>query len=366
MRSIELKDDYLKSASKFRRSFNDQKDEDIFVPDINQGYSYVNARKFDGDSYMSNDFIKEGVTRARPFISREDTAIERKKRLAAHSTLYEDRYNQARRIEEEQENSRERRRISLRDLDDRPQSTRYEPEEFATDEPIHNTRTTLREREFIRPSQSDYYHEYDSSPYTYNRNRIDNKAYQDTFITQNAPIYRPTTNVSGYAATIAERYKKQFADRETDLKPSAKTMQYAEKKADEKVKSFKLERKAKTASAQDARKGLITLYVTIVVVIAVLIATTAMMISSLSQDISALESELNQKQTYIAQNNAELSKYNDDNYIYSKAKEQGMQDNQDVYTVELIPVKYQSEPKGDNNWFDSLCDFLSGVFGGST
>ncbi|NLC16691.1 MAG: hypothetical protein GX756_02290 [Clostridiales bacterium] len=365
MRSTELKDEDFK-FSKFRRSFNDQTDYDIFVPGINRGYSYINARKYDGENYMSKDFLKEGVTRVRPFISREDTAIEREKRIAAHSTLYEDRYNQARRIEQEQESEKERRRISLRDLDDRPQRTRFEPEAHLDDasEPMQEAVIPIKEREFSKPQYKDYYSEYDSSPYTYNRNRIDNDAYQSTFFTQNAPSYRPTSNVYGLATTIAERYKKRFAERENDLKPSAKTMQYAQKKPDEKIKGFKLIKKgAERAATLEARKGLITLYVTIVVVIAVLIATTAMMISTLSQDISALENELAERQNYIAQTNAELSKYDDDNYIYAKAKEQGMQDNDDIYTVELIPVKYQPEPTGGANWFDALCDFLSGVFG---
>jgi len=367
MRSIELKDNDSNFASRFRRDFNnDQSDNNIFVPDINRGYSYINARRYDGDDYMSKDFLKEGVTRARPFISREDTTIEREKRMAAHSTLYEDRYNQARRIEQEQESDKERRRISLRDLDDRPQRTRFEPEAYPDEpnEPTQDATVPIREREFAKPRYNDYYSEYDSSPYTYNRNRIDNDAYQSTFFTQNASMYRPSTDVQGLATTIAERYKKRFAERENDLKPSAKTMQYAQKKPDEKIKGFKLIKKDRErATTQEARKGLITLYVTIVVVIAVLIATTAMMISNLSQDISALENELAQKQNYIAQTNAELSKYDDDNYIYAKAKEKGMQDNDDIYTVELIPVKYQPEPSGDTNWFDALCDFLSGVFG---
>ncbi|HEY8444420.1 MAG TPA: hypothetical protein VIL24_06460 [Clostridia bacterium] len=377
MRSVELKED-LRTASRFRRGFEQR--EDFFAPAGNRGF-YI-PRRTDGDNYMSEDYLNESVTRARPFLSREDTDLEREKRLAAHTTLYEDRYNQARRIEEEQENAKERRRISLRDLDDRPKP-RFDA--FSDSEP---SRTILRDAErdiekdseglrsfrdietpkkdFYSP-QYDYYREYDSSPYTYNRNRIDNEAYQSTFVTQNAPIYRPSANVSGYAATIAERYKKQFAERELDLQPSAKTMQYAEKKPDEKVKSFKINKKERTLTAQEAsRKGLLTLYVTIVVVIAVLIATTAMMISTLSQDISAFEYEISQKQNYIALSNAELSKYDDDNYIYSKAKEQGMKDNQDVQTVELIPVKYQSQPKGQSNWFDALCDFLSGVFGSSS
>ncbi|HEY8424106.1 MAG TPA: hypothetical protein VIL23_05035 [Clostridia bacterium] len=372
MRNVELKDDYFRTAPKFRRSF-DQRDDEYFTP--NRDFSYFNAR-VDGDSYnMTDDYIKESVTRPRSFLPREESDLEREKRIAAHITLYADRYNQARKMEEEQENSKERRKISLRDLDDRPQRLRLDSEDgskadqsFDSSRAFKETddsRTALKDRDFYYP-QYDYYREYESGPYTYNRNRIDNEAYQSTFITPSAPSYRPASNVYGYAATIAERYKKQFADKEIDLKPSAKTMQYAEKKPDEKVKSFQLVKKDKTAVAQDAKKGLITLYVTIVVVIAVLIATTAMMISSLSQDISALENEINKAQNYIALNSAELSKYNDDNYIYAKAKEQGMGENKNVYVLELIPVKYQPEPKGDSNWFDYLCDFLSGVFGSSS
>ncbi|HEY8418908.1 MAG TPA: hypothetical protein VIL03_00500 [Clostridia bacterium] len=370
MRSVELKDD-LRTASRFRRGITEQR-EDFFVPTANREYNFV-PRRFEGVN-MNDDYLNESVTRARPFISREDTDLEREKRLAAHTALYEERYNQARRMEEEQE--KERKRISLRDLDDRPKTFSEEPEDSRTilrdDKDIPPLRSfrdiepLKKDRDYYTP-QYDYYREYDSSPYTYNRNRIDNEAYQSTFVTPNAPIYRPSSNVSGYAATIAERYKKQFAERELDLQPSAKTMQYAEKKPDEKVKSFKINKKERTLTAQEAsRKGLLTLYVTIVVVIAVLIATTAMMISNLSKDISALEYEIGQRQNYLALSTAELSKYDDDNYIYAKAKEQGMKDNQDVQTVELIPLKYQSEPKGENNWFDALCDFLSGVFGSSS
>jgi cell division protein FtsL len=372
MRSVELKDD-LRTASRFRRGIPEQR-EDIFIPATNREFNYV-PRKFEGVN-MSDDYLNEGATRARPYISREDTDLEREKRLAAHTALYEERYNQARRMEEEQESARERRRVTLRDLDDRPQRVSEEPEDSRTilkddrdSQPLRSFRDIeipKKDRDFYAP-QYDFYREYESGPYTYNRNRIDNEAYQSTFVTQNAPIYRPSSDVSGYAASIAERYKKQFAERELDLQPSAKTMQYAEKKPDEKVKSFKINKKERTLTDQEAsQKGLLTMYITIVVVIAVLIATTAMMISNLSQDISALEYEIAQRQNLIALSSAELSKYDDDNYIYAKAKEQGMQDNQDTYTVELIPLKYQSEPKGGNNWFDALCDFLSGVFGSSS
>ena len=313
--------------------------------------------------------IKKRVTRERPFISREDTNFEREKRMAAHTTLYQDRYNEARRAEDASRIEPERKRLSLKDLDDRKvkESDDYENrlDDYSIDEPVVKPmRTNLREREIpVKPLEYDINIEYDSSPFTYNRSRVDNDAYQRTYYTENAPVFKPTSNVYGHASTIADRYKKKFAEKESELKPSEKTMQYAEKKTDEKVKEFKLLKNETVKSASNARKGLITLYVTIVVVIAVLIATTGMMISTLSRDISGMEQELNQKQNYIATQSAELSKYNDDDYIYAKAKDQGMEENDQKTTIELIPVNLKSEHTGSNNWFDNLCDFLSGVFG---
>lgn len=377
MRSMELKENYFEPVTKFRRNFNTKRDEDdVFVPDMNKSYSYVNARKYDGEDYMERDYTykNEGVARTRPLISGEDTDSEREKRMAAHTRLYQEKYNEARRAQEALKFEPERRRLSLRDLDDRPvkKSEDFDQgfDSFVAKEPVVNPeRTVVREREFTRPQQYDISNEqydinreYDSSPYTYNRNRIDNEAYQRTYYT-NAPTFRPTSNVYGHATTIADRYKKLFAEKESELKPSEKTMQYAEKKTAEKAKDFKLSKNEAVKTASNAKKGLITLYVTIVVVIAVLIATTGMMIATLSQDISAMEEELNYKQNYIATQSAELSKYDDDNYIYSKAKDQGMKENDQVNTIELIPVKQQSEPLGGDNWFDNLCDFLSGVFG---
>lgn len=371
MRSMELKENYREPVTNFRRNFNTQNDEDnVFVPDMNKSYSYVNARKYDGDNYMDKDYTykKEGVTRERPFISREDTSFEREKRMAAHTTLYQDRYNENRRLEEAARIEPERKRISLRDLDDRKvkDSDEYNvrSDDFAVQDVDIPIETNIRSREIpVRSSEYDINREYDSSPYTYNRSRIDNDAYQRTYYTENAPVFKPTSNMYAHATTIADRYKKLFAEKESELKPSEKTMQYAEKKTDEKVKEFKLSKNEAVKSVSNARKGLITLYVTIVVVIAVLIATTGMMISTLSQDISAMEQEISQKQNYIATKSAELSKYNDDDYIYAKAKEQGMNENDQVTTIKLIPVDIKSEPQGGSNWFDKLCDFLSGVFG---
>ena len=371
MRNMELKENYFEPV-KSRRNFNAQNDyDDVFLPEMNKSYSYVNARKYDKEDYMDKEYTykNEGVTRARPFISREDTDFERKKRMAAHTTLYQDRYDEARRAEEEARiRGQERKRVSLRDLDDtivKQPSPELDitMDDYSEKEPamVKPVITADRPRDIQKPIEYDFNREYDSSPYTYNRSRIDNDAYQRTYYTENAPVFKPTSNVYGHATTIADRYKKLFAEKENEIKPSEKTMQYAEKKTEQNAKHLSKSQAVKTASS--ARKGLITLYVTIVVVIAVLIATTGMMISTLSQDISAMEQQLSEKQNYIATQSAELSKYDDDNYIYSKAKGQGMDDNDQVTKIELIPVNIDSQPEGGDNWFDKLCDFLSGVFG---
>lgn len=391
MRSMQIKENYEEELPE-RGSRFEMKD-DFFVSGGNRNYSYVNARKYDGEENMGRDYNYKNdniVGRNRPYISKEDTAAEREKRLTAHSMLYANRYAQRQREAEAQRgaqlktenlkasdlrsnyrlsdinsNSSDLRMSDLRSEASDSRVSTMRPESRQATEIYQEERIDEKSLpdEIPQTSEFDYNREYDSSPYTYNRNKIDNDAYQRTYYTENAPVFKPTSKVYGNATTIADRYKKLFSEKEQELQPSGKTMQYAENKPNEKVKEFKLEKEASTATRTSAKKGLITLYVTIIVVIAVLIATTGIMISTLSQDINALQAEVNANQSYIATQNAKLSKYDDEDYIFGKAKNQGMDENEQTYFVELIPVDIQAKTNADSNWFDNLCDWLSDVFG---
>lgn len=297
----------------------------------------------------------------------EDISSEREKRMAAHTKLYENRYAN---MSEEERAKKERAVYGFDSVAEKNYSD-YNTS-FSIQSPYQNTNTYQNTHQ--RPNSYanafnntyDINSEYATNTNAYNRSRstVDNDEYQRTYYSDAAPTYKPTSNMHNYVASIAQNYKEKFAAEQESLLPSEKTMQYAPK--DKELGKVKFENFASSEKvvSKNAKKGIFALYTTIVVVIAILIAATGVMISTLSKDISNLENQIAQKQAIIAEQSAELSKFNDDDYIYVKAKDSGMIENNEKHRVKLIPIAEDTQDRAKANWFDRLTDYIGKALGG--
>lgn len=252
-----------------------------------------------------------------------ETRDDVERRQAAHSRLYDSR---AKRTDEQVEDA------GAEVADMRTQ-------------PIRQVRTERYEE--------DNQQVYEDMPYSYNSDRqesVDRHSYYRPAVVDAEP---------GPARNMADRYISKYADSE-DLRPSTKTMQYAAIAPQEEVKVETTVSDTVSKKKPSKALSMVTVYATVFIIIAILIATVGVMISTLIKDVSGLEGQVRAEQNITASQQAQLDNYNDDGYLYSKARELGMDEGNGEKSLKLLEVKQAADVK-EGNWFDKLCDLLSSI-----
>lgn len=115
----------------------------------------------------------------------------------------------------------------------------------------------------------------------------------------------------------------------------------------------------------DSRTKLILgVYASIVLILSALVIATGIYLSSTNARINDLDNELAVKNATITRQLSELNMLSDEDALTGRAFNRGMEKIEDAEVVDLLPMHEAPTYEGTTNWFDSFCDWLSGVFGG--
>lgn len=123
--------------------------------------------------------------------------------------------------------------------------------------------------------------------------------------------------------------------------------------------------KVKKNEKIDSRTKLILgIYISIIVLLSALVIGTGIAISSTDSQVKTLENEMTVKNARLVEQLDQISRLSDENSITGRAYNNGMENVESYEEIELLPMGDAQTYKGISNWFDSFCDWLSGVFGG--
>ncbi|MCH5163850.1 MAG: hypothetical protein J1F36_02410 [Clostridiales bacterium] len=115
----------------------------------------------------------------------------------------------------------------------------------------------------------------------------------------------------------------------------------------------------------DSRTKLILgVYVSIIALLSALVIATGIFLSSAGARVESLQSEVDSRNAIISQQLSDISMLSDENNITGRAYNNGMERVDSTEIIDLLPIGEAPTYEGTTNWFDSFCDWLSGVFGG--
>ncbi len=135
----------------------------------------------------------------------------------------------------------------------------------------------------------------------------------------------------------------------------------------EKKEEEQIEEKSTTDKVQkmDGKTKLILgIYASVILLLSALVIATGIFLSSADTRVEALQNELAVKNAIVAQQLGEITLLSDEDALTGRAYNSGMEFIQDKGTIDLLPLGEVKTYEGSTNWFDSFCDWLSGVFGG--
>ena len=120
-----------------------------------------------------------------------------------------------------------------------------------------------------------------------------------------------------------------------------------------------------TRQKMDSRTKLILgVYVSIIALLSALVIATGIFLSSAGARVESLQNEVDARNAIISQQLSDISVLSDENNIAGRAFNNGMDRVDAAEIIELLPIGEAPTYEGTTNWFDSFCDWLSGVFGG--
>ena len=154
--------------------------------------------------------------------------------------------------------------------------------------------------------------------------------------------------------------EEDFSD--PDLMPSVTTMQIT--RSPYYQQPAKAQQKEVTKQRYTARsKILIASYAAVVLALALIITLTTISVASLFSQVSALEATLNTEKAVVATLDEDIEAAGSADAVIEKAQEMGMTAGVISGSVALPETKAPVEANVSTNWFDSLCDTLSKLFG---
>ena len=159
---------------------------------------------------------------------------------------------------------------------------------------------------------------------------------------------------------IMDNANEDFTD--PDLMPSVTTMQIT--RSPYYQQPAKAQQKEVTKQRYTARsKILIASYAAVVLALALIITLTTISVASLFSQVSALEATLNTEKAVVATLDEDIEAAGSADAVIEKAQEMGMTAGVISGSVALPETKAPVEANVSTNWFDSLCDTLSKLFG---
>ncbi len=111
-------------------------------------------------------------------------------------------------------------------------------------------------------------------------------------------------------------------------------------------------------------KVILGVYLTIILLLSALVLATGILLSSAGSRVDDLEDELSQKTAAFNTLRGEIDVLSDESNIADRAVGGGMVAIESAKEYDLLPLTDASTYPATTNWFDSVCDWLSGVFGG--
>ena len=124
------------------------------------------------------------------------------------------------------------------------------------------------------------------------------------------------------------------------------------------TRAFEKFEKETKVSAKVTAKGklIIAIYAVAVTALFLIVVFNAIAISKLTAESGALESSVASQSQLVDQLKNQLGHVSDSAVLAGKAEEMGM--------TQLPPAVQADEIQTQTNWFDWLCDIISGAFGG--
>lgn len=120
---------------------------------------------------------------------------------------------------------------------------------------------------------------------------------------------------------------------------------------------------AKEKPLTPAMKKVLVTYLCVVLFLTAAVIATGVILSGINAQIGTYESQIAQMNQTMALQEATLESLSDPEVIMSKAEGLGMVSADVSVTSPLVSVS-ETETVTDTNWFDALCEWLGGLFGG--
>lgn len=158
--------------------------------------------------------------------------------------------------------------------------------------------------------------------------------------------------------------EKNYREDNTDILPSQTTLNTLNRPVTRAFEKFEKETKV---SAKVTAKGklIIAIYAVAVTALFLIVVFNAIAISKLTADAGRLESSVYAQSQVVDQLKNSLNYVSDSRVLAGKAEDMGMiQGMASTIQVQLPPAVQAEEIQTRTNWFDWLCDIISGAFGG--
>ena len=177
------------------------------------------------------------------------------------------------------------------------------------------------------------------------------------------------TPAPAHAAPEAKPVHSQTPHNEEDIRPTLKSLQFADAKP---IQEIEREIEADSARAAQRRpraaldgkiKVWLAVYVVVALFLAVAVIATGISISNASAEADVIAASVAQKQAVVAQQMQELAELQDADVIRGKAIENGMVDSGEPdFTVGNVESTGYPEAKPRTDGWDEWFDWMSKVF----
>ena len=111
-------------------------------------------------------------------------------------------------------------------------------------------------------------------------------------------------------------------------------------------------------------KVMLGVYLMVALVLSVIVAATGIIIGNRSSELASVEGEIKTATAILNVQEAEIADLMSDASVLERAELSGMIKPENVTEVPLIPMNNATGYVESSNFFDRVCDWVSGVFGG--
>lgn len=187
----------------------------------------------------------------------------------------------------------------------------------------------------------------------------------DIFVHPETSVGTRTKNEPQKPALPSRPEKEPVKLNREDIMPSIKTQRAAENVPEEKAVELSAAIPANNArnKMSSRMKVMLFVYVAIALVLAIAVIATGVAISNASAESADLTAKISRQTAELNETASQLSAATDPATLKAKASELGMVDAPEATnTVTLVERTEYPTATPHTNWFDSLSDWLSGVF----